>query len=90
MWSLLGWIIVGAIAGWLASKITGRDAQQGWLMNIIVGIIGAFLGGLGYNLITGQGFTFSPAFDITSLVGFAVALVGAVVLLAVINLVTKK
>jgi len=88
---ILGWIIVGGIAGWLASVIAGRNRQQGCLMNVIVGVIGAALGGLGYNLITGQGFEFSfSSFDITSLGGFVVALVGAVVLLLIVNLFQRK
>ena len=88
---ILGWIIVGGIAGWLASVIAGRNRQQGCLMNVIVGVIGAALGGLGYNLITGQGFEFSfSSFDITSLGGFMVALVGAVVLLVIVNLFQRK
>ena len=60
-------------------------------MNIIVGVIGAALGGAAFNFFTGQGFTFSfGKFDITSLWGFAVAVVGAVVLLAVVNLFTRR
>ena len=90
MWDLLGWIVFGGIAGWLASIITGRNQRQGCLMNIIVGIIGAFVGGLGYSLITGGGLDFGFAFSPTSLVGFVVALVGAVVLLVIVNLFTRN
>ena len=42
---IIGWIIIGGLAGWIASKIMKTDAQQGILLNIIVGIVGAFLGG---------------------------------------------
>ncbi len=42
---IIGWIILGGLAGWIASKITGNDARMGAGMNIIVGIIGAFIGG---------------------------------------------
>jgi uncharacterized membrane protein YeaQ/YmgE (transglycosylase-associated protein family) len=90
MWDLLGWIIFGGIAGWLASIITGRNQRQGCLMNIVVGIVGAFIGGLGYSLIAGGGLDFGFALQPTSLVGFVVAVVGAVVLLAVVNLLTRK
>jgi uncharacterized membrane protein YeaQ/YmgE (transglycosylase-associated protein family) len=90
MWNLLGWIIFGGIAGWLASIITGRNRQQGCLLNIVVGVIGAFLGGVLYNLLTGQGLTFSEPLSVTSLTGFLVALGGAVVLLFVVNLITKR
>jgi uncharacterized membrane protein YeaQ/YmgE (transglycosylase-associated protein family) len=42
---ILGWIVIGALAGWMASKIMGTDAQQGGLANIVVGVIGAVVGG---------------------------------------------
>ena len=91
IWHILGWIIVGGIAGWLASIITGRNNQQGCIMNIIVGTIGAILGGVAYNLITGNGFTFSfDSIDITSIGGFLVALVGAIVLLLIVNFIQKR
>jgi len=91
MWNVIGWIVVGGIAGWLASIIAGRNQQQGCLMNVIVGVIGAALGGVVYNLISGKGFTFDfGSFDITSLVGFLVALVGAVVLLVIVNLFQRR
>jgi uncharacterized membrane protein YeaQ/YmgE (transglycosylase-associated protein family) len=41
----LGWIVIGALAGWIGSKIMGTDARQGALANVVVGIIGAFVGG---------------------------------------------
>ena len=91
MCDLLGWIIVGGLIGWLASIITGRNQRQGCIMNIVVGVIGAALGGLVYNLVTGRGLTFSfGSFDITSIAGFAVALAGAVALLAVLNLIQRR
>jgi uncharacterized membrane protein YeaQ/YmgE (transglycosylase-associated protein family) len=76
------WIIFGALAGWIASILTGRNSQQGCLMNIIVGIVGAFLGGWGYTLITGH--TLRVGWNLTA---FIVSVIGAVVLLALINLV---
>jgi len=91
LWTILVWIVVGGVAGWLASIIAGRNDQQGCLMNIIVGVVGAALGGVAYNLITGKGFTFSfGSFDITSLTGFLVALVGAIVLLLIVNWFQKR
>jgi uncharacterized membrane protein YeaQ/YmgE (transglycosylase-associated protein family) len=78
----LSWIIFGALAGWIASIITGRNSQQGCLMNIIVGIVGAFLGGWGYQLFTGR-----PLVVGWNWTAFIVAVLGAVVLLALINLV---
>lgn len=78
------WLIVGGIIGWLASLIMKTDAQQGMILNVIVGIIGAFLGGwLGGMLGIGGGDINSGDF---SLSGLLMSLVGAVVLLAIVNL----
>jgi uncharacterized membrane protein YeaQ/YmgE (transglycosylase-associated protein family) len=90
MLNLIIWIVVGAIIGWLASIVTGRNQQQGFLIDIVVGIVGAFLGGVIYNMIIGQGLTLSSGVNITSLGGFVVALIGAVVLLAILNLMTRR
>lgn len=76
------WLIVGGICGWLASIIMRTDGQQGIFMNIIVGIVGAFLAGLVFS----GGTINSNPLDITS---FLVSLVGAVVLLAIVNLVRR-
>ncbi|MFN2180304.1 MAG: GlsB/YeaQ/YmgE family stress response membrane protein [Candidatus Promineifilaceae bacterium] len=76
---ILGWIIFGALAGLIASLITGRNERQGCLMNIIVGIIGASLGGWIMSLFGGSGVT---GFNLPS---FLVAVLGAVVLLAIVN-----
>lgn len=81
---LLGWLIGGAIVGWVASIITGRNAQQGLLGNIVAGIVGAFVGGAIYGFLTGDGFSFG--FSIGS---FLVALVGAVIVLFLWNLLTR-
>lgn len=79
------WILFGALAGWLASIITGRNNRQGCIMNIIVGIVGAFIGGAVYGLLTGGELTVS-----WSLVSFIVALLGAVVLLAIVNFFSRR
>ena len=76
----LAWIIVGAIAGWLASKVMKSSGSQGLLMDIIVGILGAFIGGFLFSQIDTAGVT---GFNIWSIF---VSFVGAVVLLAVIRL----
>jgi len=73
----IGWIVLGGLAGWVASKIVGNDKSQGLLGNIVVGIIGGLVGGFIFNLLGGAGVT---GFNIWS---FLVALVGAVVLLFV-------
>ncbi len=75
---LITWIIFGALAGWVASILVGNNARQGCLMNIIVGVIGAFIGGLLMQLVTGRGFDFE--FNIIS---FVVAVIGAVLLLVI-------
>jgi uncharacterized membrane protein YeaQ/YmgE (transglycosylase-associated protein family) len=74
--SILAWIIVGIIAGWLAERITGRN--HGLLTNLVVGIVGAFLGGLIFSSLLG--FRYEEGFNVPSIV---VATAGAVVLLAV-------
>lgn len=77
---IIVWIIVGALAGWVASMIMKTDASMGALANIVVGIIGAFLGGwvvslFGYNVAEGQ-------INIPSIL---TAILGAVILLAIIK-----
>ena len=79
---LIVWIIVGGVIGWLASIIMRTDAQRGILLNIVVGISGAFVGGL---LISGGSINSAPL-TITS---FLVSLLGAVVLLGIVNLVRR-
>ncbi len=76
------WLIVGGIIGWLASIVMRTDAQQGIFLNIIVGIVGAFIAGL---FISGGSIN-SSGFDARSLIA---SFVGAVVLLAVVNLVRR-
>jgi len=77
------WIILGGILGWLASIIMRTDAQQGPLLNIIVGIVGAFLGGLVLSPLFGISTINESNFSLPSLL---VSLLGAVILLAIVNL----
>lgn len=76
----LAWLIVGAIAGWLASMVMKTNKRQGLLLDIVVGIIGAFIGGFVFNELGSSGVT---GFNVWSIF---VAFTGAVVLLAVIRL----
>ena len=81
------WLIVGGVIGWLASLVMRRDGQQGILLNIIVGIIGAFIGGwLGRLLGIGRRDINDGNFSIG---GLLLSLLGAIVLLAIVNLFTR-
>lgn len=83
-WGWIGWIIIGGFAGWIASKIRGTDAQQGLFLDIVVGIIGGLLGGflLGlFGINTG---------NMGVLMSFVTCLIGAVILLWIVQLVTRK
>ena len=79
MSNFLTWIVLGGIAGWLASMVTGRNDQMGCISNIIAGVIGAFVGGWIMSFVGGAAFT---GFNLTSLL---VAFVGAVVVLVLLN-----
>lgn len=82
--SICGWLILGGLAGWIASMITNRNDQQGCLINIIVGIVGAAIGGAVIGIFGGGGVT---GFNLWSLI---VAVIGAVLLLAAVNFFTRK
>jgi uncharacterized membrane protein YeaQ/YmgE (transglycosylase-associated protein family) len=82
--SIVGWIILGGLAGWIASIITGRNNRMGCLANIVVGIIGAVIGGFLMGFIGGSGVT---GFNLFSLL---VAVLGAVVLLVIVGLIQGK
>lgn len=77
--SILGWIIIGAIAGWIASMVTKNNRKMGAGSNILVGVIGGFIGGLIMNLLGGHGVT---GFNFWSLL---VATGGAIILLLIVN-----
>jgi uncharacterized membrane protein YeaQ/YmgE (transglycosylase-associated protein family) len=80
--NFLIWLIIGGIVGWLASLIMRTDAQQGLLLNIVVGIVGAFIGGWVISPMVGVA-TINEGISIGSIL---VSLVGAVILLAIVNL----
>jgi uncharacterized membrane protein YeaQ/YmgE (transglycosylase-associated protein family) len=83
MLNFIMWIIVGGIIGWIASMVMGTDARQGALLNIIVGIVGAFLAGLVLTPLFGVGSINQGDFSLPSLL---ISLLGAVILLAIVNL----
>ena len=84
--NIIIWLMVGGVIGWVASLIMRTDARQGLLLNVVVGIVGAVLGG----------WFLSPLFGVStinqgnfSLAGLLVSLLGAVVLLAIVNLIRR-
>lgn len=76
---ILSWIVIGALAGWIASMITGNNEKMGAFANIAVGVIGGLIGGFAIGLFGGVGVT---GFNIWSLL---VSILGAVILLAIVN-----
>ncbi len=80
---IIGWLILGALAGWIASMFTGNNKRMGLFANIIVGIIGSSIGGFIFNLLGGKGVT---GLNLWSLI---VAVVGSAVLLAIINAIRR-
>jgi len=77
------WLIVGGIVGWLASIIMKTNAQQGIILNIVVGIVGAMLGGW----LIGPMFGTGGIGEGITLGSFLVSLLGAIILLAIVNLI---
>jgi uncharacterized membrane protein YeaQ/YmgE (transglycosylase-associated protein family) len=77
------WIVIGGLLGWVASMIMRTDAQQGLLLNIVVGIVGAFLAGLVLTPLFGVGTINQNNFSLPALL---VSLLGAVILLAIVNM----
>ncbi|MEN6643044.1 MAG: GlsB/YeaQ/YmgE family stress response membrane protein [Armatimonadia bacterium] len=79
--SILGWIILGGLAGWIASALTG--SREGCFMYIVIGIVGAMIGGFAFTLIGGSGVS---GFNLWSLM---VAVIGSLILLAIVRAVRK-
>jgi uncharacterized membrane protein YeaQ/YmgE (transglycosylase-associated protein family) len=78
---LIVWLAIGGVVGWLASLVMRTDAQQGILLNVVVGIVGAFIGGLIFS-----GGSINQGLTVYS---FIVSLLGAIILLAIVNLVRR-
>ena len=85
--NFLAWLIVGGVLGWLASIVMKTDAQQGIFLNIVVGIVGAFLAGLVIAPLIGTGTINANDFSMASLL---VSFLGALILLAIVNLFRRR
>lgn len=83
-WMIVIWIVSGAIIGWLASIIMGRNRSMGFFGNLIVGIIGSALGGWLYHLITGKSFTSLSVWSVLVSIG------GACLLLVVLGIFRRR
>ena len=81
----LAWIIFGALAGWVASMLAGTNDRQGCIVDIIVGVVGAFVGGILVQFLTGNPIAFGFNIPI-----FVVAVIGAVVLLVLLRLIRGR
>ena len=85
--NMIIWLVVGGVIGWIASLIMKTDAQQGLILNVVVGIVGALIGGWLLSPLVGSGTLNQGDF---SLPGLFVSLVGAVILLFVVNLIRRR
>jgi uncharacterized membrane protein YeaQ/YmgE (transglycosylase-associated protein family) len=80
------WLVIGGLIGWIASVIMRTDGQQGILLNVLVGVVGAVLGGWLLSPLVGVSTINQSNFNVA---GLLVSLVGAVILLAIVNLVRR-
>lgn len=82
---IIAWIIFGALAGWVASWFVDTHGREGCLTNIVVGVVGAFVGGAIYKFATGEkwNFGFNPS-------SFVVAVAGAIVLLVILSFIRRR
>jgi uncharacterized membrane protein YeaQ/YmgE (transglycosylase-associated protein family) len=80
--NLIAWLAIGGVVGWIASLVMGTDKQQGILLNIVVGIVGAFLGGLLISPMVGTGTLSRQNFSMGAIL---IALLGAITLIGVLN-----
>ena len=85
--NLIIWLVLGGLVGWLASILMKTDAQQGLLLNVVVGIVGAMVSGWLISPLVGVATINQDNF---SLPGLLVSFVGAVILLAVVNLFRRR
>lgn len=85
--NLIIWLVVGGVIGWVASLIMKTDAQQGIFLNVVVGIVGALLGGWLLSPMVGAGTLNQGDFSVP---GLFVSLVGAIILLFIVNLIRRR
>jgi uncharacterized membrane protein YeaQ/YmgE (transglycosylase-associated protein family) len=85
--NIIIWLVIGGLIGWVASVVMRTDGQQGILLNVVVGVVGAILGGWLLSPLVGVSTINQSNFSVPSLL---VSLVGAVILLAVVNLVRRR
>lgn len=86
MINIIVWLIVGGLIGWLASVVMKTDGQQGIVLNVIVGIVGALIGGWLLAPLLGTGTINQNNLSLPSLL---VSFLGAVILLAIVNVVRR-
>lgn len=80
------WLVMGGIVGWIASLIMGNSGRQGIILNVVVGIVGALIGGWLIGPLLGAG----SINEGISVMSFVVSLIGAVILLAIVNLFQRR
>jgi uncharacterized membrane protein YeaQ/YmgE (transglycosylase-associated protein family) len=85
--NLILWLVIGGVLGWLASIVMKTDAQQGIFLNVIVGIVGAFLAGFFITPLLGTGTINADDFSMGSLIA---SFLGALILLAIVNLFRRR
>ena len=84
MESVIGWIVLGGLVGWIASKFVGTDEQQGFVGNIVAGVLGGVVGGWVFSLLGGAGVT---GLNVWSLL---VAVIGAMIVIFVWKVISGK
>jgi uncharacterized membrane protein YeaQ/YmgE (transglycosylase-associated protein family) len=85
--NIIIWLVIGGLVGWVASKVMKTDAQQGIILNVVVGVVGALLGGWLLSPLVGASTINQGNFSVA---GLLVSLGGAIALLAIVRLVAGK
>jgi uncharacterized membrane protein YeaQ/YmgE (transglycosylase-associated protein family) len=85
--NIIVWLVVGGLIGWVASMLMGTDGRQGIVLNVVVGIVGAVLGGWLFSGVFGAGSINQGDFSVA---GLAVSLLGAIILLFIVKLIRGR